>query len=182
MTLFEKIIAREIPATIVYEDDLCIAFKDINPCAPLHTLLVPKKPLVQLSHAAEEDSALLGHLMLQTVDGTAHRQPFTLFGEPLRARHHRRNQRAQDGHLVTDEPFVLSLRGEFAAGAFQQREERPRRALPQLGECAVLEQVVGRRAEGDGAIAVRLVGHAEAFAFPFAGLLQQVRPGDRQRK
>ena len=64
MTLFEKIIAREIPATIVYEDDLCIAFKDINPCAPLHTLLVPKKPLVQLSHATEDDAALLGHLML----------------------------------------------------------------------------------------------------------------------
>ncbi|MES2884134.1 MAG: histidine triad nucleotide-binding protein [Pseudomonadota bacterium] len=63
-TLFEKIIAREIPATIVYEDDLCIAFKDINPCAPLHTLLVPKKPLVQLSHAADEDQTLLGHLML----------------------------------------------------------------------------------------------------------------------
>lgn len=63
-TLFEKIIAREIPATIVYEDELCIAFKDINPCAPLHTLLVPKKPLVQLSHATAEDQALLGHLML----------------------------------------------------------------------------------------------------------------------
>jgi len=63
-TLFEKIIAREIPATIVYEDEHCIAFKDINPCAPLHTLLVPKKPLIQLSHAAPEDQALLGHLML----------------------------------------------------------------------------------------------------------------------
>lgn len=63
-TLFEKIIAREIPATVVYEDELCIAFKDINPCAPLHTLLVPKKPLVQLSHAVPEDQAMLGHLML----------------------------------------------------------------------------------------------------------------------
>ena len=63
-TLFEKIIAREIPATIVYEDALCIAFKDINPAAPMHTLLVPKKPLVQLSHASDEDQTLLGHLML----------------------------------------------------------------------------------------------------------------------
>ncbi len=63
-TLFEKIIAREIPATIVYEDELCIAFKDINPCAPLHTLLVPKQPLVQLSHATTGDQAMLGHLML----------------------------------------------------------------------------------------------------------------------
>lgn len=63
-TLFEKIIAREIPATFVYEDELCVAFRDINPCAPMHLLLVPKKPLVQLSHAGAEDQALLGHLML----------------------------------------------------------------------------------------------------------------------
>jgi histidine triad (HIT) family protein len=63
-TLFEKIIAREIPATIVYEDELCIAFKDINPCAPMHLLLVPRKPMVYLSDATAEDQALLGHLML----------------------------------------------------------------------------------------------------------------------
>lgn len=63
-SLFEKIIAREIPATFVYEDELCVAFRDINPCAPMHLLLVPKKPLVQLSDAAPEDQALLGHLML----------------------------------------------------------------------------------------------------------------------
>ena len=64
MTLFEKIIAREIPATIVYEDELCIAFKDIHPCAPMHYLLIPRKPLVKLSDAVAEDQALLGHLML----------------------------------------------------------------------------------------------------------------------
>jgi len=64
MTLFEKIIAREIPATIVYEDELCIAFKDIHPCAPMHYLLIPRKPMVKLSDAAAEDQALLGHLML----------------------------------------------------------------------------------------------------------------------
>lgn len=63
-SLFEKIIAREIPATFVYEDELCVAFRDINPCAPMHLLLVPKKPLVQLSSATPEDQALLGHLML----------------------------------------------------------------------------------------------------------------------
>jgi len=63
-TLFEKIIAREIPATIVYEDELCLAFKDIHPCAPMHLLLIPKKPLAQLSSASAEDQALLGHLML----------------------------------------------------------------------------------------------------------------------
>lgn len=63
-TLFEKIIAREIPASIVYEDDQCIAFKDINPGAPVHVLLVPRKPIPRLCDATAEDQALLGHLML----------------------------------------------------------------------------------------------------------------------
>lgn len=63
-TLFEKIIAREIPASIVFEDELCLAFKDINPCAPMHLLLVPKKPIVRLCDAVPADQALLGHLML----------------------------------------------------------------------------------------------------------------------
>ena len=63
-TLFEKIIAREIPATIVFEDERCLAFRDINPCASMHILLIPKKPLVKLSDATVEDEALLGHLML----------------------------------------------------------------------------------------------------------------------
>ena len=63
-TLFEKIIAREIPATIVYEDDLCLAFRDINPCAPMHILLVPKKPIVRLCDASADDQMLLGHLLL----------------------------------------------------------------------------------------------------------------------
>ena len=63
-TLFEKIIAREIPASIVYEDEQCLAFKDINPAAPTHVLLVPKKPIPRLCDASVEDQALLGHLML----------------------------------------------------------------------------------------------------------------------
>ncbi len=63
-TLFEKIIAREIPADIVYEDELCLAFRDINPQAPVHVLLVPKKPMVNLSDAQAEDQAMLGHLLL----------------------------------------------------------------------------------------------------------------------
>ena len=64
-TLFEKIIARTIPADIVYEDDLVLAFRDIHPQAPVHVLLVPKKPLTRISEATAEDHRLLGHLLLK---------------------------------------------------------------------------------------------------------------------
>ena len=63
-TLFEKIINREIPADIVYEDEISLAFKDINPQAPIHILIIPKKPIEKLSDAIIEDQALLGHLLL----------------------------------------------------------------------------------------------------------------------
>jgi|SRR5688572_4132 histidine triad (HIT) family protein len=63
-TLFGKIIRREIPADIVYEDDLCLAFKDINPQAPTHVLLIPKKEIVKLSDAGAADQDVLGHLLL----------------------------------------------------------------------------------------------------------------------
>jgi len=63
-TLFEKIIDKEIPASIVYEDAHCVAFKDINPAAPTHVLLVPRKAIPKLSDATVEDQQLLGHLML----------------------------------------------------------------------------------------------------------------------
>ena len=63
-TLFEKIIDKEVPASIVYEDELCIAFKDINPGAPTHVLLVPRKPIPKLTDATAADQALLGHLLL----------------------------------------------------------------------------------------------------------------------
>lgn len=64
-TLFSRIIAREIPADIVYEDERCLAFRDINPQAPLHVLVVPKRPLDRLSSATASDQDLLGHLMLK---------------------------------------------------------------------------------------------------------------------
>jgi histidine triad (HIT) family protein len=64
-TIFSKIIRREIPATIVYEDDFCLAFKDITPQAPTHILVIPKKPISQLDQASEEDGELLGHLLLR---------------------------------------------------------------------------------------------------------------------
>ncbi|AFY38058.1 histidine triad (HIT) protein [[Leptolyngbya] sp. PCC 7376] len=63
-TLFEKIIRREIPADIVYEDDLSLAFRDITPQAPVHILVIPKKPIPMLEKAEAEDQALLGHLLL----------------------------------------------------------------------------------------------------------------------
>ena len=64
-TIFGKIIRREIPADIVYEDDLCLAFRDITPQAPTHILVIPKKPIPKLAEAVEEDKALLGHMLLK---------------------------------------------------------------------------------------------------------------------
>lgn len=63
-TIFTKIINKEIPADIVYEDDRCLAFRDINPQAPVHILIIPKKKLPQLNDAGAADQELLGHLML----------------------------------------------------------------------------------------------------------------------
>jgi histidine triad (HIT) family protein len=63
-TLFSKIIAREIPADIVYEDTHCLAFRDINPQAPIHVLVIPKQEIPRLADAQDADQALLGHLML----------------------------------------------------------------------------------------------------------------------
>jgi histidine triad (HIT) family protein len=68
MTLFEKIAAREIPADIVYEDDLCLAFRDIAPQAPVHILVVPKKTVPRLAAAAKDDQSLLGHLLLSAAE------------------------------------------------------------------------------------------------------------------
>ncbi|XP_033116762.1 histidine triad nucleotide-binding protein 1-like [Anneissia japonica] len=62
-TIFGKIIRKEIPADIIYEDEQCLAFKDINPQAPVHFLVIPKRQIAQLSKAKEEDKQLLGHLM-----------------------------------------------------------------------------------------------------------------------
>ena len=64
-TLFEKIIAREIPADIVYEDDSVLAFRDIHPQAPTHVLIIPKKPIPRVGEAQEEDQMLLGYLLLK---------------------------------------------------------------------------------------------------------------------
>ena len=61
-TIFTKIINKEIPADIIYEDDLALAFKDINPQAPVHFLVIPKKPIATINDITEEDRAVVGHL------------------------------------------------------------------------------------------------------------------------
>jgi len=64
-TLFERIATREIPADIVYEDELVVAFRDIAPKAPVHILIVPRKPIPRVAETEAADQALLGHLLLK---------------------------------------------------------------------------------------------------------------------
>ncbi len=70
-TVFERIIDREIPATIVYEDAQVLAFEDIKPQAPKHVLIVPKKPIPRLAEAKPEDAQLLGYLVLKAAEVAA---------------------------------------------------------------------------------------------------------------
>jgi histidine triad (HIT) family protein len=63
-TLFQKIIDREIPAKIEHEDDRCIVIHDIQPQAPVHLLIIPKRPIPRLAEASEADEAVLGHLLV----------------------------------------------------------------------------------------------------------------------
>lgn len=62
-TIFKKIIDKEIPADVVYEDDQCLAFRDVNPVAPTHILIIPKREIAQLDHMSADDAPLMGHLM-----------------------------------------------------------------------------------------------------------------------
>lgn len=64
-TLFQKICDREIPADIVFEDDQVVAFRDINPQAPVHVLIVPRRPIVRIAEAGVQDQALIGHVLLK---------------------------------------------------------------------------------------------------------------------
>ncbi|WLQ12467.1 histidine triad nucleotide-binding protein [Hahella aquimaris] len=63
-TIFSKIIKREIPADIIYEDEFCLAFNDINPQAPVHFLVIPKKPIATINDIEEQDRELVGHLYI----------------------------------------------------------------------------------------------------------------------
>ena len=67
-SIFGKIIRREIPADIVYEDELCLAFRDVNPQAPVHILLIPKQAHARLVDVPASEQALLGHLMLKAAE------------------------------------------------------------------------------------------------------------------
>lgn len=62
-TIFKKIIDKEIPADVVYEDDQCLAFRDVNPAAPTHILVIPKREIARLDQMSAEDAPLMGHLM-----------------------------------------------------------------------------------------------------------------------
>jgi histidine triad (HIT) family protein len=68
MTIFKKIIDREIPADIVFEDEFCLAFRDISPQAPTHILLIPKKQIRSLAAAKASDHTLMGHLLLKAAE------------------------------------------------------------------------------------------------------------------
>jgi len=63
-TIFQRIIDKEIPARIVYEDERCLAFHDVAPQAPTHVLVIPKRPIVSLDDLTDQDEALVGHLVL----------------------------------------------------------------------------------------------------------------------
>jgi histidine triad (HIT) family protein len=63
-TIFSRIIAREIPADIVYEDDKCLAFRDVSPKAPMHVLIIPKKEVANINALADDDAALVGHIWI----------------------------------------------------------------------------------------------------------------------
>ena len=64
MTIFKKIIDKQIPAKIIFEDEKCLAFHDIEPKAPVHVLIIPKKEIVSMAEVKEEDAALLGHILI----------------------------------------------------------------------------------------------------------------------
>src|SRR4051812_25177852 len=67
-TLFGKIVAREIPAAILYEDDLVLAIRDINPQAPVHALIFPKQVIPRIAEARTDDVKTLGHLLLKAAE------------------------------------------------------------------------------------------------------------------
>ena len=103
-TLFEKIIAREIPADIIYEDELCLCFRDIEPQAPTHLLLVPKQVITGIGVAQPQDASILGHLMT-TVAVIAKEQRFEPYGFRVIINH------GEDGGQTVDHLHLHLLAG-----------------------------------------------------------------------
>ena len=114
-TLFTKIINREIPAKIIYEDDQVLAFHDIAPQAPVHFLVIPKKPVRTLNDLTEDDKALGGE---QNVPG----QRFIVFGQVVEGSHvllgdHQEMHRCLGGNIVEGQYLVIlvnDIRGYFS--------------------------------------------------------------------
>ncbi|XP_018423345.1 PREDICTED: uncharacterized protein LOC108796373 [Nanorana parkeri] len=75
-TIFSRIIERSIPADIIYEDEQCVAFRDVSPQGPLHFLVIPRKPIARISEVTAEDTQLLGHLLV-TASHLAHKEGLT---------------------------------------------------------------------------------------------------------
>ncbi len=67
-TIFDKIINKEIPADIVFEDDQCLAFKDVNPQAPIHILIIPKQKIAKVADTKPKDQSVLGHLLVTAAE------------------------------------------------------------------------------------------------------------------
>lgn len=72
MTIFSKILKKEVPVDVVFEDELCMAFRDIHPQAPTHVLLIPRKEIPSMAELRPEDAGLLGHMMVK-VSEIAHK-------------------------------------------------------------------------------------------------------------
>ena len=123
-TIFSKIIRREIPADIVYEDDDCLAFRDIQPQAPTHILVIPKEVVAGVQHAAPEHGPLLGHLLLKASQIAAGAGP-SRSGLPLG--HQRRRRRGANGRPPPRPP---ARRSPHAVAAWIKKEAMPHRAPP----------------------------------------------------
>ena len=123
-TIFSKIIRREIPADIVYEDSDCLAFRDIQPQAPTHILVIPKEVVAGVQHAAPEHGPLLGHLLLKASQIAAE-QGLAAAGYRLVI-----NAGADGGQTVDHSPRPPTRRPPHAVASRIKKEAMPHRAPP----------------------------------------------------
>ena len=117
-TIFKRIIDREIPAKIVYEDDRCLAFEDVNPQAPVHILVIPKKEIPSLADLSEGDAALAGHLLVVIQKLAAETEPGRRVSGRRQLRSRRRPERGASAL-----PSVGRTRLRLAAGVVSNHEK-----------------------------------------------------------